>query len=159
MPTEKKAPAKAKAPPPTKKSEEIKDKIKVKEKYIYAKGGRKTAVAQVRLVKGGKGEIVINNVDYKEYLPTYEMQATASSPLVLSGHDKDLSISIKVSGSGKAAQSEAIRHGLARALEVLDPGLRPVLKAHGFMKRDPRVKERKKPGLKRARRAPQWSKR
>ena len=130
-----------------------------KEKYFYGRGGRKTAIARVRFYPKGKGEIIINDKNYKEYFPTKELQDTVLKPLILAGVEKTSQITVKVVGSGKIAQSEAVRHGIARALEVFDAELRPALKAEGFLTRDPRVKERKKPGLKRARRAPQWSKR
>ena len=129
-----------------------------KSQKIQAKGARKTATALVGLVEG-KGEILVNNKDYKEYFTTIEWQKTIEAPLVLSSHDKNINVIAKVKGGGKSAQSEAVRHGISRALEKMEPELRKVLKAEGFLTRDPRVKERKKPGLRRARRAPQWSKR
>jgi small subunit ribosomal protein S9 len=130
-----------------------------KEKYFYGRGGRKTAIARVRFYSKGKGEIIINDKDYKEYFPNKELQDTVLKPLVLAGVEKTGRVTVRVVGGGKIAQSEAVRHGLSRALEVFTPELRPILKAEGFLTRDPRVKERKKPGLRRARRAPQWSKR
>lgn len=130
-----------------------------KEKYFYGRGGRKTAIARVRIYLKGKGEITVNQMKLNEYFPTKDLQDTVLKPLVLTGHDKNVTIDVRVVGGGKFAQSEAVRHGLARALEVLNPDLRPTMKAEGLMTRDPRVKERKKPGLKRARRAPQWAKR
>lgn len=130
-----------------------------KDKYIYAKGARKTSVAQVRLYQGGKGEITVNGKKSIEYFPTEVEQTVILSPLKLTGHDKDVDLDIKTCGGGMNSQAEACRHGIARVLEILDKELRPALKAAGFMTRDPRVKERKKPGLRRARRAPQWSKR
>jgi small subunit ribosomal protein S9 len=130
-----------------------------KEKYFYGRGGRKTATARVRIFLKGKGEITVNGMKLNEYFPTKDLQDTVLKPLVLTDHDKIVNVDIKVVGSGKISQSEAVRHGMARALEVMNPDLRPLLKAEGLMTRDPRVKERKKPGLRRARRAPQWSKR
>jgi len=130
-----------------------------KEKYFYGRGGRKTAIARVRLFLKGKGEIEINSLKFNEYFPTQGLQEVVLKPLALTGHDKNTNVTVRVKGGGKMAQSEAVRHGISRALVMLNPDLRPVLKAEGFMTRDPRVKERKKPGLKRARRAPQWSKR
>ena len=141
---------------PTAKAAESKDK---KEKYFYGRGGRKTATARVRLFLKGKGEITVNDQAFNEYFPTLDMQNAVMKPLVLTGHDKNTNLLIKVVGSGKIAQSIAVRHGIARALLMLNPELRAVLKAQGLLTRDPRVKERKKPGLKRARRAPQWAKR
>lgn len=130
-----------------------------KEKYFYGRGGRKTATARVRIFLKGKGEIIVNDLKLDEYFPTQDMQNAVWKPLILTGHDKNTNVFIKVVGSGKIAQSCAVRHGIARALLVLNPELRSVLKAEGLLTRDPRVKERKKPGLKRARRAPQWAKR
>ncbi len=130
-----------------------------KEKYFYGRGGRKTAIARVRLYPKGKGEFIVNEKDYQEYFPTKDLQDTILKPLILADLLKIAKVSVKVVGGGKVAQSEAIRHGLSRALELFNPELRKILKAEGFMIRDPRVKERKKPGLRRARRAPQWSKR
>ena len=134
-------------------------KTTTKKKYIYGKGGRKTAVAQVRLYEKGKGSIEVNGKKLKEYFKTAELQRVVVSPLKLTDHDKDVDITINTHSGGQQGQADACRHGISRALVLLDKELRPVLKAEGFMKRDPRVKERKKPGLKGARRAPQWSKR
>jgi small subunit ribosomal protein S9 len=130
-----------------------------KDRYLYAKGARKTSVAQVRLFKGGQGEITVNGKKSLEYFPTEVEQTILISPLKVTSHEKDVDLEIKTSGGGMNSQAEACRHGIARVLELLDKELRPVLKAEGFLTRDPRVKERKKPGLRRARRAPQWSKR
>lgn len=129
------------------------------QKYTYAKGGRKTAVAQCKLIKSGKGEITVNGKKFTEYFPVPDMQEMITMPLTITNHAKDVNVALKVHGGGKIGQAEACRHSIARALEVLEGELRPVLKAEGFLKRDPRSKERKKPGLRRARRAPQWSKR
>lgn len=130
-----------------------------KSKSTYGKGGRKTATAQAFVFQGGKGNITVNGKDYKEYFPTDHLQAIITGALAVAGMEKAVDVNIKVSGGGKVSQAEACRHGIARALEAIDNGLRPALKAEGYLKRDPRVKERKKPGLHRARRAPQWSKR
>lgn len=138
--------------------EQEKKKI-AKKKFIYAKGARKTSVAQVRLYKGGTGKITINGQELKKYFPTALLQRTCKQSLEAVGHDKDVDIDIKVHSGGINSQSEACRHGIARALVKLDEANKQVLKAEKFLTRDPRVKERKKPGLKRARRAPQWSKR
>lgn len=134
-------------------------KAEKKEEYFYGRGGRKTAIAKVRIYLKGKGEFTVNDKKMVEYFPTKDLQNTALSPLVMTGHESNTTVTVRVVGGGKYAQSEAVRHGLARALELLNPELRPAMKAAGFMTRDPRVKERKKPGLKRARRAPQWAKR
>lgn len=127
--------------------------------HIHTRGSRKTSVALVRLETKGKGELIVNGKPYNEYFPTDSLQRLFLDALEKAGHVKDLNIFVKVKGGGKVGQAEASRHGMARALIELNPDLRPMLKAEGFLKRDPRVKERKKPGLRRARRAPQWSKR
>ncbi|MFH1145805.1 MAG: 30S ribosomal protein S9 [bacterium] len=121
-------------------------------------GRRKEAVARVR-ISLGKGSIVIDGKPLNKRFPTVFEQETITSPLKAVGYEGKLDISIKVKGGGKVGQTEAIRHGIARALEKMEPLLRPTLKKLGYLTRDPRVKERKKPGLKRARKAPQWAKR
>jgi len=129
-------------------------------RYYYAVGRRKTATAQVRLYEKGKGEIIINNKDYTEYFPTVELQNTVVAPLELVGLAGKIDVSAIVKGGGIRGQAEAIRHGIARALiKINEEEYRKILRAEGYLTRDPRAKERKKPGLKRARRAPQWSKR
>lgn len=128
-------------------------------KYIYATGRRKTAVAKVRLYINGKGKITVNDQNYKIYFPTDELQFIVRQPIILVGQTSDFDITIKVRGGGIKGQAEAVRHGVARALEENDESLRINLKKAGFLRRDPRMKERKKPGLKSARRAPQWQKR
>jgi len=132
---------------------------KTKDKYIYAVGKRKRAIAQIRLFEKGKGEININEKPSQEYLPDPEMQKTILAPLELVDLKNKVNITVLVKGGGKRGQAEAIRHGIARALEISNKDLRKTLKVAGFLKRDARIKERKKPGLKRARRAPQWAKR
>ncbi|MDD4351896.1 MAG: 30S ribosomal protein S9 [Candidatus Gracilibacteria bacterium] len=128
-------------------------------KYYYGTGKRKTAIAKVRLYEKGKGEITVNDKTVKEYFDTQSEFTAIAAPLKLTGNEKTFDISIKVRGSGKEAQADAICHGISRALLEFDIELRPTLKKAGLLTRDPRAKERKKPGLKRARRAPQWSKR
>ena len=127
--------------------------------YYYGTGKRKSAIAKVRLYEKGSGKITINDKTAKEYVNTQGELKTIMEPLKLTGHDKAFDVSVRVSGGGKIGQSEAIRHGEARALLEFDPELRSTLKKAGYLTRDPRIKERKKPGLKSARRAPQWSKR
>jgi len=139
------------------KSEE-KEEVKFKGKYISAIGKRKTAAARVRLYKNGKGVIVVNGVSIKKYFSASSV-VIANQPLKLTGHLRDLDFSIIVNGGGKKSQAEAIRHGISRALVELDKELKTTLKSKDFLTRDARKKERKKPGLKKARRAPQWSKR
>lgn len=128
-----------------------------KGRYIEEVGKRKSASARVRLFKSGEGVIVINGKKMEEYLsPTLVNLATAA--LKLAGN-KDLNFSVVVSGGGLHGQAEAIRHGITKALVTMDQNLRPTVKAKGLLTRDSRIKERKKPGLKKARKAPQWAKR
>ena|SRR3989344_3875536 len=129
------------------------------DKYYEAVGRRKTAVARVRIwPDSGKQEITINGKNLADYFPVKAMQDTLIEPFAKSGI-KSYRASVKVSGGGLKAQAEATRHGLSRAMVLSYPDSKTILKALGFLTRDPRMKERKKPGLKGARRAPQWSKR
>ncbi len=140
-----------------KKTEE--KKVAKEEKYIEAVGRRKTAIARVRIwTKGGK-EITVNEKPYNLYFPTIDLQKIINAPLELLKLEEKFRITAKVYGGGIHSQAEAIRHGLARALVKMNPDFKKKLKKAGFLTRDPRERERKKPGLKRARRAPQWSKR
>ncbi|MFA5188358.1 MAG: 30S ribosomal protein S9 [Patescibacteria group bacterium] len=132
---------------------------KTKEKYIYAVGKRKRAIAQIRLIPKGKGEIMINNKKSEQYLPDYELQEIILAPLRLVDLDKKVDISVIVRGGGKKGQAEAIRHGIARTIQIYNEDTHKTLKVAGYLKRDARIKERKKPGLKRARKSPQWAKR
>ncbi len=128
-------------------------------KYYEAVGRRKTAVARIRLwPNDSKQEVIVNNKNYTDYFPGKEMQDALVEPIVKSGI-KTCKVSIKVFGGGLRAQAYAARHGLSRALILAHPESKTNLKTFGFLTRDPRMKERKKPGLKGARRAPQWSKR
>lgn len=129
-----------------------------KSKYIYANGKRKAAVARVRLHKG-KGEIKVNEKTAKEYFTPKNLVSVASYPLTLVGCKEKFDISAKITGGGMRSQAEALRHGIARALVLSDPLTKPTLKKAGLLTRDPRTKERKKAGLKKARKAPQFSKR
>ena len=134
-------------------------KIKeTKTKEFRAVGRRKSASARVRIDKG-TGVIVVNGKPLNEYLPYFQMQDTVRAPLKALSKEKDLDISVRIVGGGKKGQSIAIQHGIARALVLWNDDFKKTLKTLGFLTRDPRVKERKKPGLKKARRAPQWSKR
>lgn len=128
-------------------------------KYHYANGKRKTSVARVRLYEKGQGRIVINEKPYRSYLTIKETFDIVQTPLRITNHQKDFDISAVVAGGGSHAQAEAVRHGIAKALVGFDPELRSTLKKAGLLTRDSRIKERKKYGLKRARRAPQFSKR
>lgn len=125
---------------------------------FYAVGKRKTAVAQV-IISSGTGKITVNELAIEGYFPTIDLQGIVRQPLSAVGLDKTLTIRGKVHGGGIHAQAESMRHAITRAIVAFDPDARRTLKKLGFLTRDPRVKERKKPGLKRARRAPQFSKR
>ena len=132
---------------------------KKKSEYLYGVGRRKTAIAQVRVYKKGDGKISVNNKDVKALFPNVELQDKILSPLKIVGQMDKLAVTVIVQGGGKVAQAEAIRHGISRALLLLNPNFRKPLKKADFLTRDSRKKERKKPGLKRARKAPQWTKR
>ena len=144
---------------------EVKTEIKKEEKkpvsgkYIRAIGRRKRSIASVRLFKNGKGEIIVNGKEYKIYFPVLEYQRSIEAPLEATGNSKAFNFTVKAYGGGVKGQAEAVMLGIARALIILDPELKKSLKKPGYLTRDPRKKERKKPGLKGARRAPQWSKR
>lgn len=129
------------------------------QEYYYAAGKRKTAIARVRLYPKGKGLVTVNEKPMADYFKLLTSAGIITSPLKMTGTSKDFDISVRVSGGGISAQADAIRHGIARALLVYNDTLRGTLKKAGFLTRDSRIKERKKPGLKRARRAPQFSKR
>lgn len=125
--------------------------------YIQTIGRRKTASARVRLTEATKQNVTVNGKDVASYFSTKHLTDAALSPLAHA--EKKFSISVVVKGGGIAGQSGAVRHAIARALNEYDAKLRAPLKKAGFLKRDPRAKERRKPGLKKARKAPQWSKR
>ena len=141
------------------KTEEVAPKPTHSGKYFYAVGGRKDAKAMVRVYEKGKGGIKINDKDYKEYFPYFEFQQIVEAPLKLVGEREKVDVLIRVKGGGRRGQAEAARHGVALALDKYQPDYHTVLKKEGLFTRDRRIKERKKPGLKRARRAPQWQKR
>jgi small subunit ribosomal protein S9 len=126
--------------------------------YTEAVGRRKSASARVRLYPG-QGEIVVNELPMAEYFGRQQDQMILLQPMVLTGTQGSYNISVQVKGGGESGQAQAVRHGLARALVAIDGNLRPMLKSAGMLTRDARVKERKKPGLKRARKAPQYTKR
>lgn len=128
-------------------------------KYVEGIGRRKTAIARVRIYPQGKGEFLINEKPYNNYFPDSFYHHLILAPLKMIDQLSDFDVTVKVKGGGITGQAEAIRHGLSRALVKLNPDLKKLLKSAGFLRRDPRERERKKPGLKRARRAPQWSKR
>jgi small subunit ribosomal protein S9 len=127
--------------------------------YYYGTGRRKSAIARVRLIPGD-GQVIVNGKTLGDYFGGRELyRSLVMEPLVLTGNLDRLNVMIKIAGGGVSGQAGAARHGVARALIVLDANLRSVLKKAGYLTRDSRVKERKKPGLKRARKAPQYTKR
>lgn len=128
-------------------------------KYFEAVGRRKTAVARVRLFADSKNGYEINGKTLEAYFPTQEMRIMAEEALNNAKAAEKFRVSAKVSGSGLTSQAEALRHGIARALLVYDIQLRGKIKRLGYLKRDARAKERRKFGLKKARKSPQWSKR
>ncbi|MBI2451283.1 MAG: 30S ribosomal protein S9 [Parcubacteria group bacterium] len=140
---------------------EVKEKAPkvLKDKYFEAVGRRKTAVARVRLYPG-KTEYIVNEKKFSDYFPLIQLQKIVEDPIKrLKIQEEKIGISAKVAGGGIHAQAEAIRHGVSRALLDIDSEFRKRLKKAGFLTRDPRMKERKKYGLKGARKAPQWAKR
>ena len=139
-------------------TEAVKELVRFKGRFIEEIGKRKAAAARVRLYKTGEGVIIVNGKKIEEYFNA-TCTGLALTSLKLTSHSKDLDFSILVNGGGLHGQAEAVRHGISRALVTLDKTLRPALKVKGMMTRDSRIKERKKPGLKKARKAPQWAKR
>ena len=129
-----------------------------KRPYFYGTGRRKKSVARVRLYQG-TGSVKVNGRELDEYFGLETLKLIVRQPLTLTGTLDKFDIECRVAGGGVTGQAGAIRHGLSRALLQYDESLRPALKKAGFLTRDPRMKERKKPGLKKARRAPQFSKR
>ena len=130
-----------------------------KKKYAYGTGRRKSSIARVRVYENGTGSILINGRDMDAYFGLDTLKLLVRQPLVTTGMVGKVDIVCTVAGGGVTGQAGAIRHGVARALLSLDPEYRASLKAAGLLTRDPRMKERKKYGLKAARRAPQFSKR
>jgi small subunit ribosomal protein S9 len=151
----KKAPAKKKEAA----TEVAENPVLVGGSYIYALGRRKTAIAKVYLIKNGKGTITVNGKPMESYFTTYESRDMVNSPIKTAGLEGSVDVSVQAQGGGQLGQADAVRLGISRALIELNPTYRKTLKKLGFLMRDPRAKERKKPGLKKARRAPQWSKR
>ena len=130
-----------------------------KKKYFYGTGRRKSSVARVRVYENGTGMITINGRDIDNYFGLETLKLIVRQPLVTTETLGKVDVVVTVAGGGVSGQAGAIRHGVARALLGLNAEFRPALKAAGFLTRDPRMKERKKYGLKAARRAPQFSKR
>ena len=134
------------------------DKVILKGRYIEAVGRRKTSIARVRLLINESG-IKINGKDYKDYLKLTKLQEIINAPLVILELKDKYGFTVVVSGGGIFSQAEAIRHGITRTLIKLNAEFRKRLKKYGFITRDSRMVERKKPGLKKSRKAPQWAKR
>ena len=128
-------------------------------KYIGATGRRKTSIARVRITPSTKLHIEVNGREFENYFPVAELRRNVTSTFDAAEVTQKFKVTVKVSGGGIAGQSVAVSHGIARALEIYDANLRGKLKVKGFLKRDPRAVERKKFGLKKARKAPTWSKR
>ena len=126
--------------------------------HVQSVGRRKSASARSRITKG-KGEITVNSKPFVEYFPYFELQEIVLSPLVAVGAEKKYNFSLKIVGGGPKGQAGAAKHAIARNLIKLDEDYRKVLRAGGFLTRDSRVKERKKPGKRGARRGQQWKKR
>ncbi|MEF8847240.1 MAG: 30S ribosomal protein S9 [Candidatus Paceibacterota bacterium] len=127
--------------------------------YYEGVGRRKTSTAVVRLYTKGASKIMINDEPYEEYFPNLEMQETVTDALEEMNTEDKFKVSVMVEGGGLHSQAEAVRHGMARALVDLNPSFKKRLKRVGYLTRDPRMKERKKPGKRGARRSPQWQKR
>ncbi len=160
-PRQKKA-ARAKAEKPSKKTAEIKVEQKAKEKperYFEAVGRRKTSIARIRLFTRGEKAFLINGKTFNVYFPTLELQQIAQSALEKMNCSDKFRIQVLVKGGGFHSQAEAVRHAISRALVIFNPDFRKRLKRVGYLTRDSRMRERKKFGLKRARKAPQWAKR
>jgi small subunit ribosomal protein S9 len=172
--TAKKKPARKTAAKAPKKKDEAADEAKMEKmdaeemeagkaakggSFIPAVGRRKTSIARVRLIKNGKGTITVNGQSFEKYFHTFDLREQVINPLRITGQETAVDVSAKVEGGGVRGQAEAVRHGLSRALIELNPTFRKTLKKLGYLTRDPREKERKKFGLKGARRSPQWSKR
>lgn len=127
--------------------------------YYQGTGRRKSSTARVRLFPGGSGNITINGRELESYFPRERDVTLSKEPLQATSMEEKFDVTIQVMGGGCSGQAGAVRHGIARALIDADPDLRVTLRKGGFLTRDPRAKERKKPGLKRARKAPQYTKR
>lgn len=134
-------------------------KTKKAEKYYEAVGRRKTAIARVRLYSSAKSSYDVNGKELNDYFPTKELQMIVRDPVEIAKIEEKFKVTAKIVGGGVHSQAEALRHGIARALVEFDGELRKKVKKAGFLARDQRAKERRKFGLKKARKAPQWSKR
>jgi small subunit ribosomal protein S9 len=129
-----------------------------KQSYFYGTGRRKTSVARVRLISGN-GAIIVNGTPYEDRFPSLEHQRIIAQPLLVTESTGKYNVVAKVEGGGVTGQSGAIAHGISRALVNADERYKPILRQNGLLTRDARAKERKKPGLRRARKAPQYTKR
>lgn len=127
--------------------------------YTGATGRRKTSVARVRITPASKLSVEVNGKEFEAYFPTAELRKVVTSVFEAEGATDKYKVTAVLKGGGISSQAQALRHGIARALVAADEGLRTKLKVKGYLKRDPRAKERRKFGLKKARKAPQWSKR
>lgn len=130
-----------------------------KNTWIETVGRRKSAVARVRITPAQRTKVEVNSKDLSSYFPTQALQTVALEPFLKVTLPTQFAVSVRVTGGGIAGQAVAIRHGISRALNEYDAALRSPLKKEGFLKRDPRAKERRKPGLLKARKRKQWSKR
>ena len=130
-----------------------------KNNYVTAVGRRKTASARVKLTPAEKTSVTVNGMDAREYFNTAERESITGDAFRVDEWKQNYEVMARVQGGGKSAQAVAVRHAISRALTEAEEGSRPALKAAGFLKRDPRAVERKKPGLRKARKRPQWSKR
>ena len=130
-----------------------------KRQYYFSVGKRKTSIARVRIFEGGSGTVLVNGKKLADYFPSGIYSEKASAPLSVTESKNLFDIEVGVNGGGKSSQADAIRHGISRALVLFNPEFRLALKREGFLRRDARIKERKKPGLKRARKAPTYTKR
>lgn len=133
--------------------------IKKEDRYIETVGRRKTAIARARLMPAAKMSVTINGKDINEYFPTQALQMAALEAFLKVGLSTQFAVTVVVKGGGIAGQAIAVRHAISRALIGYDSNLRGALKSEGFLKRDPRAKERRKAGLVKARKRKQWSKR
>ena len=130
-----------------------------KQTYVTAVGRRKTASARVKLTPAKENSVMVNGLSAREYFKTAERESITGDVFRAGEWKENYEVLARVQGGGVAAQAEAVRHAMARALTKMEEASRPALKAAGFLKRDPRAVERKKPGLRKARKSPQWSKR
>ena len=162
MPTKKVVKKKEKVVEKKTTEKEIEKKVaKDKGKYFYAVGRRKSAISRVKIfpTKNSQSSLTINERKIEDYFTISRMRDSAKAPLAQLGEGTTFDIEVNVYGGGVSAQADAVKLGIARALVIFDKGLKRTLKKEGYLTRDPREVERKKPGLKKARKSPQWAKR